>query len=230
MLRRRNARGGRHPAAAQLPQPRRRAWRWCDRIFEQPQVFGAEFMSLGAGAPGIQGQAPVSARWASRAGAGDRHPVARCAVRGRGGRGGAARGEVALRSSRRPGTGRATWWCCSAAWAARNVYAEALRAEGLPCVVAGGSIFNRAPEAGGLWFAARRPSRTRSGSTGAVRGALEPSCSPWPPMICWSCPRGWTRSAAFLAGRAFAPGLSPVSSARWRRGARSRRRLRRAQA
>ena len=27
-----------------------------------------------------------------------------------------------------------------------NVYAEALRAEGLPCVVAGGSIFNRAPE------------------------------------------------------------------------------------
>ena len=117
----------------------------CDRIFEQPQVFGAEFMSLAPGreeskvkhpflpdGPRVQVQVTVTpSRGMSSADA--------AAV--------AARRVAKLFSEfaaagHRPGDmvvllggmGRA------------NVYAEALRAEGLPCVVAGGSIFNRAPE------------------------------------------------------------------------------------
>lgn len=117
----------------------------CDRIFEQPQVFGAEFMSLAPGraeskvkrpflpdGPRVQVQVTVtSSRGVASADA--------AAVAAR--RVAKSFSELAA-AGHRPGDmvvllggmGRA------------NVYAEALRAEGLPCVVAGGSIFNRAPE------------------------------------------------------------------------------------
>ena len=117
----------------------------CDRIFEQPQVFGAEFMSLAPGraeskvkrpflsdGPRVQVQVTVApSRGVSSADA--------VAVAAR--RVAKSFSEFAA-AGHRPGDmvvllggmGRA------------NVYAEALRAEGLPCVVAGGSIFNRAPE------------------------------------------------------------------------------------
>ena len=117
----------------------------CDRIFEQPQVFGAEFMSLAPArtesevehpflpdGPRVQVQvtvAPSRGVASSDAAAIAARRVAK------------AFSEFAA-AGHRPGDmvvllggmGRA------------NVYAEALRAEGLPCVVAGGSIFNRAPE------------------------------------------------------------------------------------
>ena len=117
----------------------------CDRIFEQPQVFGAEFMSLAPGraeskvkrpflpdGPRVQTQVTVTpSRGVASADA--------AAVAAR--RVAKSFSEFAA-AGHRPGDmvvllggmGRA------------NVYAEALRAEGLPCVVAGGSIFNRAPE------------------------------------------------------------------------------------
>lgn len=117
----------------------------CDRIFEQPQVFGAEFMSLAPGraeskvkrpflpdGPRVQVQVTVTpSRGVTSADA--------AAVAAR--RVAKSFSEFAA-AGHRPGDmvvllggmGRA------------NVYAEALRAEGLPCVVAGGSIFNRAPE------------------------------------------------------------------------------------
>mgnify|MGYP002765954048 CR=1 FL=1 len=117
----------------------------CDRIFEQPQVFGAEFMSLAPGraeskvkrpflpdGPRVQVQVTVTpSRGVASADA--------AAVAAR--RVAKSFSEFAA-TGHRPGDmvvllggmGRA------------NVYAEALRAEGLPCVVAGGSIFNRAPE------------------------------------------------------------------------------------
>lgn len=116
-----------------------------DRIFEQPQVFGAEFMSLAPGraeskvkrpflpdGPRVQVQVTVTpSRGVASADA--------AAVAAR--RVAKSFSEFAA-TGHRPGDmvvllggmGRA------------NVYAEALRAEGLPCVVAGGSIFNRAPE------------------------------------------------------------------------------------
>ena len=117
----------------------------CDRVFEQPQVFGSEFMSLAPGrdesevehpflpdGPRVQVQvtvAPSRGVASSDAAAIAARRVAK------------AFSEFAA-AGHRPsdmvvllgGMGRA------------NVYAEALRAEGLPCVVAGGSIFNRAPE------------------------------------------------------------------------------------
>lgn len=117
----------------------------CDRIFEQPQVFGAEFMSLAPGraeskvkrpflpdGPRVQVQVTVTpSRGVSSA---DAVAVAARRV--------AKSFSQFAAAGHRPGDmvvllggmGRA------------NVYAEALRAEGLPCVVAGGSIFNRAPE------------------------------------------------------------------------------------
>ena len=117
----------------------------CDRIFEQPQVFGAEFMSLAPGraeskvkrpflpdGPRVQVQVTVApSRGVSSA---DAVAVAARRV--------AKSFSQFAAAGHRPGDmvvllggmGRA------------NVYAEALRAEGLPCVVAGGSIFNRAPE------------------------------------------------------------------------------------
>ena len=52
----------------------------CDRIFEQPQVFGAEFMSLAPARDGVRGRASVSSGWASCAGAGDRGPITRRGV------------------------------------------------------------------------------------------------------------------------------------------------------
>lgn len=117
----------------------------CDRIFEQPQVFGAEFMSLAPGraeskvkrpflpdGPRVQVQVTVTpSRGVASADA--------AAVAAR--RVAKSFSEFAA-AGHRPGDmvvllggmGRA------------DVYAEALRAEGLPCVVAGGSIFSRAPE------------------------------------------------------------------------------------
>lgn len=117
----------------------------CDRIFEQPQVFGAEFMSLAPGraeskvkrpflpdGPRVQVQVTVtplrgvaSADAAAVAARRVAKSFSEFAAAGH------RPGDMVLLLG---GMGRA------------DVYAEALRAEGLPCVVAGGSIFNRAPE------------------------------------------------------------------------------------
>lgn len=117
----------------------------CDRIFEQPQVFGAEFMSLAPGREESKVKRPFLPD-------GPRVQVQVTVTPSRGVASADAAAVAARRVAKsfsefaaighRPGDmvvllggmGRA------------NVYAEALRAEGLPCVVAGGSIFNRAPE------------------------------------------------------------------------------------
>lgn len=117
----------------------------CDRIFEQPQVFGAEFMSLAPGRAESKVKRPFLPD-------GPRVQVQVTVTPSRGVTSADAAAVAARRVAKsfsgfavaghRPGDmvvllggmGRA------------NVYAEALRAEGLPCVVAGGSIFNRAPE------------------------------------------------------------------------------------
>ena len=117
----------------------------CDRIFEQPQVFGAEFMSLAPGraeskvkrpflpdGPRVQVQVTVTpSRGVTSADAAA--VAARRVAKSFSGFAAAGHrpGDMVVLLG---GMGRA------------NVYAEALRAEGLPCVVAGGSIFNRAPE------------------------------------------------------------------------------------
>ena len=117
----------------------------CDRIFEQPQVFGAEFMSLAPGraeskvkrpflpdGPRVQVQVAVTpSRGVTSADAAA--VAARRVAKSFSGFAAAGHrpGDMVVLLG---GMGRA------------NVYAEALRAEGLPCVVAGGSIFNRAPE------------------------------------------------------------------------------------
>lgn len=117
----------------------------CDRIFEQPQVFGAEFMSLAPGRAeskvkrpflpdGLRVQVQVTVTPSRGVASADAAAVAARRV-AKSFSGFAAAGHrsgdmVVLLG----GMGRA------------NVYAEALRAEGLPCVVAGGSIFNRVPE------------------------------------------------------------------------------------
>ena len=117
----------------------------CDRIFEQPQVFGSEFMSLAPARTESEVEHPFLPD-------GPRVQVQVTAAPSRGVASSDAAAIAARRVAKtfsefaaaghRPGDmvvllggmGRA------------NVYAEALRAEGLPCVVAGGSIFNRAPE------------------------------------------------------------------------------------
>lgn len=117
----------------------------CDRIFEQPQVFGAEFMSLAPGREESKVKRPFLPD-------GPRVQVQVTVTPSRGVASADAAAVAARRVAKsfsefaaighRPGDmvvllggmGRA------------NVYAEALRAEGLPCVVAGGSIFNRASE------------------------------------------------------------------------------------
>ena len=117
----------------------------CDRIFEQPQVFGSEFMSLAPGraeskvkrpflpdGPRVQVQVTVTpSRGVASADAAA--VAARRVAKSFSGFAAAGHrpGDMVVLLG---GMGRA------------NVYAEALRAEGLPCVVAGGSIFNRAPE------------------------------------------------------------------------------------
>lgn len=117
----------------------------CDRIFEQPQVFGAEFMSLAPGraeskvkrpflpdGPRVQVQVTVTpSRGVASADAAA--VAARRVAKSFSGFAAAGHrpGDMVVLLG---GMGRA------------NVYAEALRAEGLSCVVAGGSIFNRAPE------------------------------------------------------------------------------------
>ena len=117
----------------------------CDRIFEQPQVFGAGFMSLAPGraeskvkrpflpdGPRVQVQVTVApSRGVSSADA--------AAVAAR---------RVAKSFSEFAATGHrpGDMVVLRGGMSRANVYAEALRAEGLPCVVAGGSIFNRAPE------------------------------------------------------------------------------------
>ena len=117
----------------------------CDCIFEQPQVFGAGFMSLAPGraeskvkrpflpdGPRVQVQVTVApSRGVSSADA--------AAVAAR--RVAKSFSEFAA-TGHRPGDMVVLLGGMSRA----NVYAEALRAEGLPCVVAGGSIFNRASE------------------------------------------------------------------------------------
>ena len=117
----------------------------CDRVFEQPQVFGAGFMSLAPGraeskvkrpflpdGPRVQVQVTVTpSRGVASADAAA--VAARRVAKSFSGFAAAGHrpGDMVVLLG---GMGRA------------NVYAEALRAEGLPCVVAGGSIFNRAPE------------------------------------------------------------------------------------
>ena len=117
----------------------------CDRIFEQPQVFGAEFMSLAPARTESEVEHPFLPD-------GPRVQVQVTVAPSRGVASSDAAAIAARRVAKtfsefaaaghRPGDMVVLLGGMSRA----NVYAEALRAENLPCVVAGGSIFNRAPE------------------------------------------------------------------------------------
>ena len=117
----------------------------CDRIFEQPQVFGSEFMSLAPARTESEVEHPFLPD-------GPRVQVQVTVAPSRGVASSDAAAIAARRVAKtfsefaaaghRPGDMVVLLGGMSRA----NVYAEALRAENLPCVVAGGSIFNRAPE------------------------------------------------------------------------------------
>lgn len=117
----------------------------CDCVFAQPQVFGAGFMSLAPGRDEAQVKRPFLSD-------GPRVEVqVTCAPRT-----GVTAGESTAIAARRVARTFGEYAAAGHAYSdmvvllggmsRANDYAAALRAEGLPCVVAGGSIFNRAPE------------------------------------------------------------------------------------
>lgn len=117
----------------------------CDRIFEQPQVFGSEFMSLAPARTESEVEHPFLPD-------GPRVQVQVTVAPSRG----VASSDAAAIAARRVAKAFSEF-AAAGHWPGdmvvllggmgrANVYAEALRAENLPCVVAGGSIFNRAPE------------------------------------------------------------------------------------
>ena len=117
----------------------------CDRIFEQPGVFGAQFMSLAPGRDEARVARPFRSE-GSRVrvqvickpykGVSTDEAVA------------AAAGRIAdeFASLAREGMSPGDMVVLLGGMTRADVYAEALRAHGLACVVDGGSIFNRAPE------------------------------------------------------------------------------------
>ena len=117
----------------------------CDRVFAQPQVFGAGFMSLAPGRAESQVKRPFLPD-------GSRVEVQVTCVPYRG----VSTDEATAIAARRVARTFAEYAAAGHAYSdmvvllggmsRANDYAAALRAEGLPCVVAGGSIFNRAPE------------------------------------------------------------------------------------
>ena len=117
----------------------------CDRVFAQPQVFGAGFMSLAPGRAESQVKRPFLPD-------GPRVEVQVTCVPYRG----VSTDEATAIAARRVARTFAEYAAAGHAYSdmvvllggmsRANDYAAALRAEGLPCVVAGGSIFNRAPE------------------------------------------------------------------------------------
>ena len=117
----------------------------CDRVFEQPQVFGKSFMSLAPGRDESKVKRPFL-------GAGPRVEVQVTTVPHKG-----VPADVAVRESARRvaasfsrlhEAGHEPGDMVVLLGGMRNagVYADELRAAGLPCVIAGGSIFNQAPE------------------------------------------------------------------------------------
>ena len=117
----------------------------CDRVFAQPQVFGAGFMSLAPGRAEAEVKRPFLPD-------GPRVEVQVTCVPYRG----VSTDEATAIAARRVARTFAEYAAAGHAYSdmvvllggmsRANDYAAALRAEGLPCVVAGGSIFNRAPE------------------------------------------------------------------------------------
>ena len=117
----------------------------CDRVFAQPQVFGAGFMSLAPGRAEAEVKRPLLPD-------GPRVEVQVTCVPYRG----VSTDEATAIAARRVAHTFAEYAAAGHAYSdmvvllggmsRANDYAAALRAEGLPCVVAGGSIFNRAPE------------------------------------------------------------------------------------
>ena len=117
----------------------------CDRVFAQPQVFGAGFMSLAPGRAESRVKRPFLPD-------GPRVEVQVTCVPYRG----VSTDEATAIAARRVARTFAEYAAAGHAYSdmvvllggmsRANDYAAALRAEGLPCVVAGGSIFNRAPE------------------------------------------------------------------------------------
>lgn len=117
----------------------------CDRVFAQPQVFGAGFMSLAPGRAEAEVKRPFLPD-------GPRVEVQVTCVPYRG----VSTDEATAIAARRVAHTFAEYAAAGHAYSdmvvllggmsRANDYAAALRAEGLPCVVAGGSIFNRAPE------------------------------------------------------------------------------------
>lgn len=117
----------------------------CDRVFEQPQVFGREFMSLAPGRSEAQVKRPFL-------GDGPRVEVQLTTVPYRGVPAGDAVRAAARRIAesfaalRDAGHSPSDMVVLLGGMAQAGAYAAALREAGLACVVAGGSIFNRAPE------------------------------------------------------------------------------------
>ena len=117
----------------------------CDRVFAQSQVFGAGFMSLAPGRAEAEVKRPFLPD-------GPRVEVQVTCVPYRG----VSTDEATAIAARRVARTFAEYAAAGHAYSDMVVllggmsrasdYAAALRAEGLPCVVAGGSIFNRAPE------------------------------------------------------------------------------------
>ena len=117
----------------------------CDRVFAQPQVFGAGFMSLAPGRAEAEVKRPFLPD-------GPRVEVQVTCVPYRG----VSTDEATAIAARRVARTFAEYAAAGHAYSdmvvllggmsRANDYAAALRTEGLPCVVAGGSIFNRAPE------------------------------------------------------------------------------------
>lgn len=117
----------------------------CDRVFAQPQVFGAGFMSLAPGRAEAEVKRPFLPD-------GPRVEVQVTCAPYRG----VSTDEATAIAARRVARTFAEYAAAGHAYSdmvvllggmsRANDYAAALRAEGLPCVVACGSIFNRAPE------------------------------------------------------------------------------------
>ncbi len=116
-----------------------------DRIFEQPDVFGGSFMSLSAARDEARVAVPL-------AGKGPRIEVQMTTrpFRGVSAEEGTARAAQRIAESfvrfREAGHSAGDMVVLLGSMGRSQVYADALRDAGFACVVAGGSVFNRAPE------------------------------------------------------------------------------------
>ena len=117
-----------------------------DRVFEKPEMFGGEFMSLTAGRdedrvkqPLVEGVPRVQVQLTSNSyGGAKSEEVRKCA---------AARIAEVFADLRDRGHSAGDMALLLGGMTHADLYARALRERGLPCVIAGGSVFASTPEA-----------------------------------------------------------------------------------